>query len=273
MRVKDADLQPGQIARILLHFRNDFILDNGIGHRPGWIEIDRLNTGGNLRAWMFDIADNGDKTLLHLAVGDGLNRGRGNIDDDITVAKTKIHTRQPLRRGGELAEARRRRHVHRGQCRALRQARLAQAIARLERLDGGGQPVVIRRILGLSGGKIALNRQPLAQRQHILALAATPHASGHMWPAAGVHDRGIALGGFGRGEESFRQQRRRRVDRERGFPRNRRRGALFGDDPARLWRFSGRSGRSRVSRSGRGRVGGGRAWCLTSRGSANWRRG
>ena len=70
--------------------------------------------------------------------------------------------------------------------------------------------------------EIALDRQALAQFRHLRALRAGMQGDDVGRPAAGVDDRGIALGGLGGGEERVGLKRRRRVGRQRGLERRRR---------------------------------------------------
>ena len=273
MRIQHPDIELGQVSGVFLHLRDDFLLDDGGRHGPRRIEVNRLNACGNLRTLMLHIANYGDKTLLHLTVAHRLHRGGGNIDNNITVAKGKVDACEPLRGGGELAEARCGRHIHRRQRRALGQTGLAQAVAGLKSLDGGGKPFIKNWNLRVFHRQIALDRQPLAQGQHVLGLAGAPDARGHPRPAASIHDLGVALGSLGSGKECFGQQRRRRVGGQCRLARRWRGDALFCD----LFQWLDRNRHDRASDGicRRGRRGGGyirnnrrRRGC---RGRANWR--
>ena len=93
---------------------------------------------------MLGIADDRDVAMSDAAVLDRLDRGRGQIDDDIAIVEGKIEPRQTVGAGGELLEAHRRRNVDRPQRRAGHYPGLAQPHARLEAFHRRRQPGVPR---------------------------------------------------------------------------------------------------------------------------------
>src|SRR5581483_1867782 len=118
---------------------------------------------------MLDPADNGDVMMRDLAILDGLDRERRKVDDDVAVAEREVHAGETLRARGELLEPRRRGYVHRLQSRPGDDPRLAQAHARLEMLDRGGDrriPLFGARPERVGRFKIALGGEALAQDRH-----------------------------------------------------------------------------------------------------------
>ena len=225
--VEDPDLGPREIARIALHPGDDFFLDDRDRDRPGRIEVDDLNLGGNLRRGMLRVADDGDIVVNDAAVLDRLDRGRGQIDHDIALVERKIEPRQAIGARGELIEAFSRRNVHRLQRRSGDDARLAQPHMRLEAFHRRRQARVPREAARLRGVQIALDHEPLAQLRHRRTRGSRADRDDVGRPAAGVDDRRIAFGSLGCGEEGLGLKRRRRIVAERGFARRRGRGDFF----------------------------------------------
>ena len=132
--VENADLGARQVAGVALHSGNDFLLDDRGRDRPGRVEVDDLDMGRDLGRRMLGIADDRDIAVNDAAVLDRLDRGRGQVDDDIAIVEGKIEPGQTIGAGGKLVEAHRRRNVDRFQRRAGDDAGLTQSHARLEAL-------------------------------------------------------------------------------------------------------------------------------------------
>ena len=175
--VEDADLLAREIAGIALHVRDDLFLDDRDRHRPGRIEVDRRDMRGDLRRGMIDVADDRGVAMDDRAVLDRFDRGRRQVDDDIALAEREVQIGEPARAGGELLRAHARRHVERLQRRAGDDAGLAQAHARLEALDRGGEAGVPcqRR----SPSAAARSRSPSIARRRRSSATAGPLERGH----------------------------------------------------------------------------------------------
>ena len=219
--VEDADLGAREIARIALHARNDFLLDDRCRHSPGRVEVDDLDMGDDLRRGMFGVADDGDIAVGDAAVVDRLDRGRRQVDHDIPVAKREVRARQTIGARGDLIEPHLRRHIDRLQRRARDDTRLAQAHAGLEALDCRRQLGVPRLAARMGRIEIAFDREALAQFRHCGSLGARMQRDDVGRPAAGVDDRAIPFGRLGGGEERVGLDSRRRVARQGRFERRR----------------------------------------------------
>ncbi len=95
--------------------------------------------GRDLRRGMLDVADDRDVAVNDPPVLDRLDRGRGQIDDDVAVAEGKVDAGEPLRARGELHRAHAGGNVHRLERRARDEPGLTQSHARLKALHRGGQ--------------------------------------------------------------------------------------------------------------------------------------
>ncbi len=225
--VEDADLLARQVARIALHVRNDFLLDDRGRHRPGRIEVYDLDAGGDLGRGMFGIAHDRDIAMNDPVVFDRLNRSRRQIDDDVALSEREIEPGETVGAGRKLFEPHAGGNVHRLQSGAGDDPGLSEAHARLEALDRCRQVGVPGLTARMNGLEIALDREALAQLRHLGPLCARMLRHDVGRPAAGVGYGRVAFGGFRRGEERVGQQCRLGVGRERGFERGRGRGDLL----------------------------------------------
>ena len=134
--------------------------------------------GRDLGRGVLGIADDRDVAVSHAAVLDRLDRGRGQIDDDVAVVEREIEPSKAVGAGGELVEAHRRRNVDLLQRRAGDDPGLAQPHARLEAFHRGGQSGVPRQAARLPRVQVAFDRKALAQFRDRRALR--PRASATM---------------------------------------------------------------------------------------------
>ena len=132
----------GEIARVPLHVRDDFLLDDRGRHGPGRVEVDRGDVRGNFRRGMVRISDDRDVAVGDLAVLNRLDRGRRQVDYHIAVAELEVRPGQTVGRRSQLLEPDLGGDVDRLQRCAGHHAGLLQPHARLEALDCGGQPGV-----------------------------------------------------------------------------------------------------------------------------------
>ena len=115
---------------------------------------------------MIDVADDRRVAMDDRAVLDRFDRGRRQIDDDISVAERESEVGEAARARRELKRAYARGHVERLQRRAGDNSGLAQAHARLEALDRRreiGVPRQRRQPFGGAAVEIAFDRQAAAQ--------------------------------------------------------------------------------------------------------------
>ena len=230
---------------------------------------------------MVGTADDGDIAMRDATVLDRLDRGRRNVDHDVTVAERKRHSGQAIRAGGELIVPDGGRNVQGRERRAGHDACLSQAHTLLEVLHRGGEFGAPGHSMGVLRVDIALHRQPLAKPRHGRPFRSRPEARDVGRPAARIDDRAIALGRLRGGVEGRRSDGWIGIDREGRLARRRGgRGLLRlglglrfrggrGPGGGRLTRRGGgRRGCRRPRRSGSGRRGG---WPSGRRGG--WRRG
>ena len=148
-------MHAAEIARILAHVVGDLGLGDRERHGPGRIEIDRGDIGGQRRRRLVDLADDDAIAALDLAVGDGLDEGRGNVHHDVALGKEEIHAEEPFQRSFELLDAVADRNVHRLQGLRADAAGGVEPVAQLEFLDAGddGGVVTVARLLRWRAGR------------------------------------------------------------------------------------------------------------------------
>ena len=142
--------------------RNLGLRDRG-RHRPGRVEIDAGDLGGQRRRRLFGLADDDAIAPHHLVVLDRFRERRGDVDDDVTLAEREIHVGEALQRRLELLDPLLNGNVERGQRPWRHGPGQSKPMAGLEALDGLGDHFVIgaRRLVG---GEVAGDDQPLAQQ-------------------------------------------------------------------------------------------------------------
>ena len=96
-RAEHPHVHPAQIARIPAHMADDLIFSDRQRHGPGRIEVHRGDVSGERRRWLVDLADDHAIAPLDLIVGDSLDEGRRNVDDDVALGEHEIHAEQTLR--------------------------------------------------------------------------------------------------------------------------------------------------------------------------------
>ena len=141
-----------RVARVLAHLRDDILLQDAERHRPGRIEIDGGDVGGERRRRPIGAPD-----LHHMAAHDAvafdrLGERRRQVDHDVALAEVEIHRRQPVERRRELAQPLADRHVERGERLRTDAAGFFEAVTRLETPDRRGQRLVVN-VAGLLIGR------------------------------------------------------------------------------------------------------------------------
>ena len=238
--------------------RGDFGLGDRGGHRPGRVEHDGGDLGGQRRRGLFGLADDDAIAPHHLVVFDGFRKGRGNVDHDIALAEREVHVLQPLERGLELVDALLHRHVHRSQRPRRHRAGRRQPVAHLEALHGLGDGVV-ERTGRLVGGEVAGDDQPLAQ-EIVIGAGDTDREFCIRWngrPTAAHGDVGIA-------QRRFLDPLRRAFVVDRLMRERERCGR------ARFRRGGGGGCRLGLRSMGRGALAGRRARQASAAGGATW---
>ena len=166
-RAEHPHVHPAQIARIPAHVPDDFVLGDGQRHRPGRIEIDRGDVGGQRRRRLVDLADNDAIAPFDLVVGNRFDKSRRNVDHHVALGEHEIHPEQAFERGFELLDARRHRDVERAQRLRADAAVRVEAVAELKVHDGVDQGVVVA-VAGFElRSQVVGDHQPLAQQRHI----------------------------------------------------------------------------------------------------------
>ena len=167
-----------KIVRIPAHVREDLVLGDRERHRPGRIEIDGGDVGGQRRRRLVDLADDDAIAALDLVVRDRLDEGGRNVHHDVALGEDEIHAEQALDRGFELLDARADRDVEGLQGLRADAAGRLQPVAQLEALDA------------FDHGRVVERRRPPLGR-HVVADDKTPAQQRHVRPARPRRELGV----------------------------------------------------------------------------------
>ena len=165
--VERTHVHAGEIARVLAHLGDDVLLGDGQRHRPGRIEIDGGDHGGERRRGPVGLADHHHVAPHHVVAFHRFGHGRGKVDHDIAFAERHIHRGQPIDRSGELMQALADRHIEGRERGGPDAAGFRQAVAALEMPDRRRHRVVEDIAADVVGRQILGHGQALA--------AAAPH--------------------------------------------------------------------------------------------------
>ena len=217
-----------EIARIPAHMGHDLVLGDRERHRPGRIEIDRGDVGGQRRRRLVDLADDDAIAALDLAVGDRLDEGGRNVHHDVALGEDEIHAQEPLERGFELLDAVADRNIERFQGLRADRAGGIEPVAQLEMLDALDHGRVVGVAGFLVGGHVVGDDEALAQQRDVGAAGARRElgVGRQRRPAAAHLDIGIAQQRFLDALEGalveYRVRRQRQLRGRARFRRTRR---------------------------------------------------
>ena len=167
--VEDADVVVGQIGRLLLHLRDQVLLDDGSRHRPERVEADLVDLAGEERRLPVDLADDGDVAGDDDAVLYRLDLRAGDVDHDIAASR-HLRRLDPLQIGLQLRQA----HLG-GNVEGVQRAGADYAVGR--------QPVTLLE---------ALHRRLDVGIERLRVAALLLEVAGGDQPAPQLHDIGIA---------------------------------------------------------------------------------
>ena len=197
VRIQHFHVHAREVARVLAHMRRDLGLRDRRRHRPGGIEVDAGDFGGQRRRGFFGLADDHAIAPHHFVVLDGLGGRRRQIDHDIALPERKVHVFDALERGLDLPDPLLHGDIERGQRSRRYGAGRREAVAVLETHHGLGDFLVEQPGRPL-GGEIAGDDQALAQQ--IVVRPRRTHGEfgvgGNCRPAAAHRNVGIAQRGF-----------------------------------------------------------------------------
>ena len=132
-------------------------------HRPGRVEDDAGDFGGQRRRRLFGLADDHPIAPHHLIILDGFRKSRGEVDHHIALLECKIDVLEALERGFELLDALLHGDVERGQRARRHRSRRRESVAHLETLYGLGE-YVVERSARFIGSEITADQKTLAQQ-------------------------------------------------------------------------------------------------------------
>ena len=156
-----------RVARVLAHLRDDILLQDAERHRPGRIEIDGGDVGGEHRRRPIGAPDLHDMTADDAVAFHRFGERRRQVDHDVALAEVEIHRRQPVERGRKLTQPLADRHVERGERLRTDAAGFLKPVPRLEMPHRRRQRLVIDVAGLLVGRQIVGQRKPSAQQRDL----------------------------------------------------------------------------------------------------------
>ncbi len=192
--VEHAHVHARDVVRVLAHLGDDVLLHDRQRHRPGRIQVDRGDVGGERRRRPVGLADHHHVAPHHLVAVDRLGEGGRNVDHDVALTEREIHRDQAVERGRERAQPLAHRNVERGERLRTDAAGLLETVAGLEAPHRGGDRIVVEIARGLVGGEVVGDGEPLAQQGHVGAFRPRRQLGVRRQrrPAAAHLERGIA---------------------------------------------------------------------------------
>ena len=160
LAVEDADVELGQVFRILVHVLDQVLLDDALGHRPVGVELHLVDLGVEDRRGAIDLADHGGVALHDLRALDRLDRGGRNVDDHIAIGQRRRPLLDAHGVEAELVQPVLGRHRQRVEGRLIDLAVDDEAVAGLEQAHGGIELVVELVVDALLERHVAVDHQP-----------------------------------------------------------------------------------------------------------------
>src|SRR6266550_7896675 len=182
-----------QILGVFLQFGDDLTLDNRTRNRPGRIDRDRPDGGGQRRRLMVHLAHDGGMALYDAEVLHRLDRSRGNVHHHISSNKIYLDVGDTLRARFQLAGANIGGHIECLQSRLVDLAALLQACTALEVPHRIGKCIIPTISISPVLRQVAFSRKALAQPLDILCRGISSNWLGNRSPTAQVRDPPIEL--------------------------------------------------------------------------------
>ena len=215
--VEDADVVIGEVGRLLLHLRDQVLLDDRSRDRPERIEANLVDLARQDRRLPVDFADDGNVAGHNHAVLDRLDLRAGDVHQHVAV-RCLLHRFDAIEVGLQLRKADLCRNVERIERARADDAVGRNAVALLETLHGGKHIGVERLRIAACLPKITRGDQAPAKLDHVrIAHADLKRFVGrHARPAAARDEVLVDIDRLLHRRHGLRREdRRRRGDRAR----------------------------------------------------------